>query len=419
MALDGLPMDLEAPRERFDRRQEPLLQADDQQSGCRLHPARSVGMPLFPDGAVFVEEPRKYEFRSVFAQVVDHDPFDVAARKAALDLPDVFLQPPDHHLVQRALPADLHAPREPVRVQQFQQGREAVRMAVVRRRRQEEPMLETRGQVPDGPGELRFDPVAAARSGRRVMRLVQDQQAAGQQRAQPFAHRVRVVRVDQEVVRDQEAAVRAPRIHAEAALPAHAGQVLAVETGEEQAETLLEFRLPLLEHRGRRGDHDLLRLLAQEQLAGDQARFDRLPEPGVVGDEQVDPGQAERLAERLHLVGINLDAGPERGLEEIRVGGGHAAPPQGMQEGRERLGRIEALGCQVAPAFFREDAAVQFVIPEHVQGLALGVVVHAGKPHHGRVFRSAQVGDLFDQPPARAHVNQFADLWQALRRSWG
>ncbi len=242
-------------------------------------------------------------------------------------------------------------------------------------------MLEAAGEVAHRARELRLDAVAPAARRRRVVRLVEDQQAPGQQRPEPLPHRVRVGRVDQEVVRDQEAAVRAPRVHAEAALAPHPRQVGAVEDLEHEAEALLELGLPLLEHRRRRRDDDGLRLLAQEQLARDQARLDRLAEAGVVGDEEIDARQPERLAQRLHLVGVDLDAGAERRLEEVRVGGRDAVPAQRVEEGGELARRVEALGGEVLPALFLEDPAVELVVPEDVERLALGVVVGAGEPN--------------------------------------
>ena len=77
-----------------------------------------------------------------------------------------------------------------------------------------------------------------------------------------------------------------PRINAEPALPEHPGQVGPIENLEHEAEAVLEFTLPLLDHGRGHGDHDGLDLLAEEQLASDQARFDRLTQAGVGGDEE-------------------------------------------------------------------------------------------------------------------------------------
>jgi hypothetical protein len=119
-----------------------------------------------------------------------------------------------------------------------------------------------------------------------MVRLVEDQQAPGQHRPEPFPHRVRVRRVDQQVMGDQEAAVCAPRVDAEAAFASHPCQVGTVEDLEHEAESLLELRLPPLEDRGRRRNDDGLDLLPQEQLARDEAGLDGLAKAGVVGNEQ-------------------------------------------------------------------------------------------------------------------------------------
>ena len=94
----------------------------------------------------------------------------------------------------------------PGTVEQFEQRGEAVRVAVVRRRGEEQPVLEVAAQVADGPCELRLDAVAAAARRRGVMRFVQDQQASGQRPPQPFPHRVGVGGVAQQTVGNEEAA---------------------------------------------------------------------------------------------------------------------------------------------------------------------------------------------------------------------
>ncbi len=112
-------------------------------------------------------------------------------------------------------------------------------------------MLEASGEIAHGARELGLDAIAPAARRRRVVRLVEDQQAPGQHRPEPFPHRVRVGRVDQEVVGDQESAVRAPRVDAEPSLAAHSREVGAVEDLEYEPKALLELGLPLLEHRRR------------------------------------------------------------------------------------------------------------------------------------------------------------------------
>ena len=109
--------------------------------------------------------------------------------------------------------------------------------------------------------------------------------------------------------------MRLPGVGREPALPPHPGQVLPVEDLEPETEPLLHFALPLFKHRRRGRDDDGADLLAEQQLASDQAGLDGLAQPGVVGNEQVDPGELQRLAQRFHLVRIDADAGPEGGLE--------------------------------------------------------------------------------------------------------
>src|SRR5262245_26380307 len=107
-------------------------------------------------------------------------------------------------------------------------------------------MLEAAAEVTDSAGELRLDAVAPSARRRRVVGLVENQEAARQEPAEPHAHRVGVSRVDQQVVRDEKAAMRAPRVHAKPAFAAHGSDVAAVEHLEDQAESLVQLGLPLL-----------------------------------------------------------------------------------------------------------------------------------------------------------------------------
>src|ERR1035437_778461 len=182
-------------------------------------------------------------------------------------------------------------------------------------RGKEQTMLEAAGEITNGARELGLNSVTAPARGRGVMGLVQNQKASRQKRTQPLTQRIRVGRVDQEVVGYKKGAVRAPRIHAEAALPPHPRQIRSVEQFEHEAKTLLKLVLPLLQNRGWRRDHNGLGLLAKEKLAGDETCLDRLAEARVVGNKEVDARQAERFTGRVHLIGINLDSGAEGRLK--------------------------------------------------------------------------------------------------------
>ena len=403
-------MDLQTPREGLYRREEPLLQADHQQTRGRLRAPRGAGEALLAEAAVLIEQAREHKFGRIVMEVVNDYALDDPLRKAALHLADVFLKPTDHHILERLLPAHFHSARETVGIEQLQQSREAVRVAIVRRRRQEEPVFEASGKVAHRARELRLDAVAAAAGRRGVMRFVDDQEAPRQEWPQPLAQGIRIGRIDEQIMRDEEPAVRAPGIDAEAALAPHARKIRAVENLEEEAEAILQLTLPLLEHRRGRGDDNRLRLLAQEQLTRNEARLDGLAETRVVGDEEVDARQAQRLAQRLHLVGVDLDPGAKRRLEEVRVGGGDAVPAQRVEEGREVPGRIESPRGEILPALLFQDPAVDLIVPVDIERLALGIVIGTGKAHETGVPRGIGLDPLLNEPSARPDFHQFAGL---------
>ena len=180
--------------------------------------------------------------------------------------------------------------------------------------------------------------------------LIEHQQAAGQEGAQPLAQRIGVDWVAQQMVGDQEAAMGAPGIDAKATLAAHARQVGAIQQHKQQPEALLKLRLPLLQHGGRCRHHEGTHLLAEQQFAHDQARLNRLPQAGIVGDKQIDSRQEQRLPQRLHLIGVKLNAGPEGCLEQRRIRRGDTIPAQRMQKGRKARRWIEPAPRQVGPA---------------------------------------------------------------------
>ena len=279
--------------------------------------------------------------------------------------------------IERVLAPDRHPAGEAVWIEQLEQGGEAVGMAVVRRGGQEQAVLETTSEIADRTGELRLDSVTPAARRRGVVGLVQDQQSARLHLAEPLAHGVRVGRVDEKVVRHEKSAVGTPRIDPESPLLANPREIRAIEDYEYEAEALPHLGLPLLQHGRRRSHHDRPGLLAKQQLTSDETGLDGLAQARVVGDKEIHARQAQRLAQRLHLVGVDLDAGSKRRLEEIRVGGGDAAPAQGVQEGAEVTGRVEAPGADGAPCLLLQDAAVNFEVPIDILRLPLGVVVGA------------------------------------------
>ncbi len=60
------------------------------------------------------------------------------------ELPQIFLEPAHHDRVELLLPAHGHTAREALRIEDLEERREAVGVPVVRRRAEEEPVLEAR-----------------------------------------------------------------------------------------------------------------------------------------------------------------------------------------------------------------------------------------------------------------------------------
>ena len=89
----------------------------------------------------------------------------------------------------------------------------------------------------------------------------------------------------------------------------------------------------------------------------DQPGLDRLAEADVVGDQQVDARKPQRLAQRQQLVGVEPDAGAERRLQQIAVGGGRRAPADGLHIGREDLGTVRRTAADLRPRVVLEHRA--------------------------------------------------------------
>jgi hypothetical protein len=57
----------------------------------------------------------------------------------------------------------------------------------------------------------------------------------------------------------------------------------------------------------------------------------------------------------------------------------------------------------------------EFVVPEHVQRLPLGVVIRTGEADKARPPRFHRLDDLVDEPTSRPHLHQLADAWLTFR----
>ena len=149
---------------------------------------------------------------------------------------------------------------------------------------------------------------------------------------------------DRDAVRDDETRADAPRIGGKPARPPGVQEVLAIDDGEVEAEFLRQLVLPLQQHRSWRRDNDHLNAAAQEQLSHDETGFHRLAEADVVGDQQIDARQLQRLGQRQKLVGIQPDARPKGRLEQLLIRRGGCPPFGRAQVSAQALRTFEALG---------------------------------------------------------------------------
>ena len=63
-----------------------------------------------------------------------------------------------------------------------------------------------------------------------------------------------------------------------------------------KAKALLEFLLPLEQHRRRAGDYDFANLLAHQQFSRNQACLDGFPQADIIGNKQIHARQSQRLS---------------------------------------------------------------------------------------------------------------------------
>ena len=199
--------------------------------------------------------------------------------------------------------------------------------------------------------------------------------------------------------------MRGPRIDPEPSRLAGLGQICLVEKAKGQAEAGLQFILPLQQHGRRAGHHDLPDLFPQQQLAGNQPGFDGLAEAHIITDEQIDTRQQQRFTQRLQLIRLQANPGPERRLKAIRIGRGQAIPAQSMQIGGKPGGGIETTLPEGRPGFPTEDLSIEFMLPQHLQRLALRVVIDASEFNQSRVAHDGGQRHILDQIAALTNVD--------------
>ena len=106
--------------------------------------------------------------------------------------------------------------------------------------------------------------------------------------------------------------------------------------------------------------------------------LDGLAEAHVVGDQQVDPWHLDRPDHRVELVVLDVDAGAERRLDRS-VGGRSGTPADGVEEGVELVGRVEAGG--LGQGDLLDDLGPRLELPDDLQLFAQAVVLDRGERH--------------------------------------
>ena len=101
--------------------------------------------------------------------------------------------------------------------------------------------------------------------------------------------------------------------------------------------------------------------------------LDGLAEAHVVGDEQVDPRHLDGPDHRVELVVLDVDAAAERRLDVLHVGRGGGPPADGVEEGVELVGRVEA--GRLGQGDLLDDPGPRLELPDDLQFFAQAVVL--------------------------------------------
>lgn len=202
-----------------------------------------------------------------------------------------------------------------------------------------------------------------------------------------------------------EARSRRPRVRAPAPPPPQILQMPAVDDLKGEPELGLKLVAPLRGHRRGREHQREIDPAAQQQLAQHQSRLHRLAQPHVVGDQQVHAREAQGLAQRQQLIGVEADAGAERRLEQIPLRRGGGAPLHRAQIGGKGARIVAAVQPQRRPRLLVAQPRVDLGAPQHARRLAAGIIVDAGEAMAvERRFRLA-----LDQPEPPAQRDELAD----------
>ncbi len=113
--------------------------------------------------------------------------------------------------------------------------------------------------------------------------------------------------------------------------------------------------------------------MPDDEFQGDKTRFNGLAQAHVVGDQQVDPWHLDGPDHGIELIILDVDAGAERGLDVLQVGGRSRPPANGIEES------VEALWC-IEPRGFRQgdlldDLRPRLDLPDDLKLFPGGVIL--------------------------------------------
>lgn len=175
----------------------------------------------------------------------------------AVRINQIALQTADHHLTKTIFVGEDVA-RETLVVEQFQQRGERLGVAVVRRRGQEETMLEVWADGTDEARTLTLQRVVRACRGRDVVRFVHDQQVKlarmADVRREHVTHGPQAFSALGPIHRRDEARMRRPWIGMDATLAPQPLDVVSIDNAEIESEFLQHLNAPLLLKRRRAND---------------------------------------------------------------------------------------------------------------------------------------------------------------------
>src|ERR1700678_249995 len=189
-----------------------------------------------------------------------------------------------------------------------------------------------------------------------MMRLIQDKESARTEIAEQVPKTAAVGLIGHQRVRDDEARTRRPRIGGIATLASEGGEMFAIDQSEGETELCLKLVLPLPNHSGGSGDENEINASPQEHFAENQTGFDRLAGADIVGNQQVDPRNAQGLPQWKKLIGVLVDAGPERSLEQVSIGGGRGIPAEPRRYAENTVGSsVPSFATLAQPSSLRTE----------------------------------------------------------------